>query len=142
MGVEEIAKAPGIACVHLAGAGCGIYATRPAMCRAFACYYLTNPELDARWKPDAAHFCLVLEPGRLVAYVDEAHPDAWTHEPYASQLRTWALRNLSRGWQVVVAIGARRVAMLPDGPFDLGIVARGATITIERGPDGWLAKAE
>ena len=143
MGVAELDKKPGVECTHcIVGTGCGIYGSRPQMCREFNCYYLQNAELDARWKPSTAHFCLVLEPGRLIAYVDEVHPQAWRAEPYFGQLRAWAATNLSRGWQVVVAVGERRIAILPDKAIDLGVVPLGATITIRRQPSGWIAVVE
>jgi Fe-S-cluster containining protein len=143
MGVEELSKRPGVACAHCAeNTGCRIYAARPEMCRSFHCYYLQNAELDERWKPSTANFCMALEPGRLVAYVDEAHPDSWRAEPYFGQLRAWAARNLARGWQVIVAIGDRRVAIVPDGAVDLGVVPMGATITVRASPSGWTAAVE
>lgn len=44
VGVSELAKPPGKACVHLTVApdarGCGRYKTRPAGCRTFACLWL------------------------------------------------------------------------------------------------------
>src|SRR5262245_26335852 len=143
MGVAELDKKPGVACMHcIEGTGCGIDASRPQMCRESDCYYLQNPELDAQWKPSTAKFCMVLEPGRMVAYVDEAHPDTWRAEPYFGQLRAWAARNLPRGWQVVVAVGERRIVILPDKALDLGVVPIGATITIRRQPSGWHATVE
>jgi hypothetical protein len=143
MGVEALAKPPGVLCAHcIVGQGCGIHATRPDNCRTFFCYYLQNAELDIRWKPSTANLCMAFEPGRMVAYVDEAHPDTWRGEPYFGQLRAWAAQNLPRGWQVVVAIGARRIAILPDGAVDLGIVPVGATITVRRSPSGWTAAVE
>lgn len=143
MGVEEIEKPRDVLCSHcIAGEGCRIYEARPAMCRAFDCYYLQNAALDARWKPSTAKFCLVLEQGRMVAYVDRTRPDAWRREPYLGQLRAWAANNLPRGHQVIVAIGERRIAILPDKEVDLGVVPLGKRITIRRSAAGWHASVE
>lgn len=38
--IAEIDKKAGEACIHLCGAGCGIYDTRPDVCRGFACEWL------------------------------------------------------------------------------------------------------
>ena len=39
-------------CSHHTGSGCGIYATRPKVCREFLCGWLLFPELGDDWRPD------------------------------------------------------------------------------------------
>ncbi len=49
----ELKKAPGILCVHCVDAkGCGIYETRPAVCRVWHCGWRQMPQLDESWRPD------------------------------------------------------------------------------------------
>ncbi len=49
----EFAKPPGITCAHcIAGAGCGIYETRFAICRAYQCGWRRAAGLGEDWRPD------------------------------------------------------------------------------------------
>lgn len=48
----ELRKRSGAACVHLVEKGCGIYASRPPVCRGFLCGWQLLPELDISWRPD------------------------------------------------------------------------------------------
>jgi hypothetical protein len=51
--VDELRKLGGIACVHQREAGgCGIYQTRPGICRAYRCLWLSGGLRDAD-RPDA-----------------------------------------------------------------------------------------
>jgi hypothetical protein len=40
LGVEKLGKPPDCTCVHVTAAGCGIYATRPQVCRQYLCSWL------------------------------------------------------------------------------------------------------
>ena len=48
----EFQKNARILCPHHTGSGCGIYATRPKVCREFLCGWLLFPELGNDWRPD------------------------------------------------------------------------------------------
>lgn len=49
----EFSKPPGILCVHcVAGKGCGIYETRPPVCRVWYCGWRQMPQLGEMWRPD------------------------------------------------------------------------------------------
>lgn len=79
MGVPELKKRPWEKCPHVAdGAGCTIYAGRPAGCRSFVCGWLLDPGMGPELKPEECH--VVLQ-GRgeqhIVATCDPAFPDAW-----------------------------------------------------------------
>jgi hypothetical protein len=50
-GVNELEKPPMVACKHLAGRACGIYADRPKSCSQFACGWLLG-NFDERFRPD------------------------------------------------------------------------------------------
>jgi hypothetical protein len=51
--IIELEKPAGISCKHcLPGKGCGIYETRPDVCRAFHCGWRQVPQLGDAWRPD------------------------------------------------------------------------------------------
>ena len=68
----------------------------------------------------------------MIVTVDQAHPAAWRREPFHATLREWAARGLAEGLQVVVKIGSRVVAVLPDRDVDLGTVGEGQRIKLSR----------
>src|SRR3982750_1443858 len=49
---DEFSKPAGVTCQHCTPKGCGIYQTRPAVCRGFQCGWLLLPALDESWRPD------------------------------------------------------------------------------------------
>ena len=55
----ELRKASGTACMYLVAKGCGIYDTRPPVCRGFLCGWRLLPELDASWRPDLSGVMLL-----------------------------------------------------------------------------------
>ena len=55
----ELRKPSGRPCAHLARTGCGIYETRPQVCRTFLCGWRLLPELDASWRPDLSGVMLL-----------------------------------------------------------------------------------
>jgi len=122
--IEELGKAEGEWCTHCAiGKGCTIYDTRPEACRGFYCGWLTLPMLDDKWFPAKAKLMVFPSPdgGRLNILVDPSRPGGWREEPYYSEIRGWA-KHAGARIQVVVMVGSRLIAVLPDGEIDLGVV--------------------
>src|SRR5215468_4810921 len=51
--MADLDKPCGVLCQHWrTGVGCGVYETRPAVCRDFYCHWLQNDTLDDAWRPD------------------------------------------------------------------------------------------
>jgi hypothetical protein len=48
----EIQKVSGATCRHCTAAGCGIYETRPPVCRGYYCAWRTVDIFDESWRPD------------------------------------------------------------------------------------------
>ena len=48
-------KPSGVLCQHWKG-GCGIYETRPGVCRDFFCYWLQDAAFGDAWRPDRSGF--------------------------------------------------------------------------------------
>jgi hypothetical protein len=84
--VDELRKLGGTPCAKLRAApappGCGIYATRPRVCRAYACLWLTGA-LDEDDRPDqlGAVLDLVNEGGLARLRVHEARPGVYASSP-------------------------------------------------------------
>jgi len=124
MGVSEIAKPAHVWCPHWsASAGCDIYQDRPDACRIFDCWYRSDATSPEAWNPAKSRMVVTVDMGgkRFAVHVDPSQPDAWRREPHHSMLREYADRLLPRGSQVVVFIGDRCIAVLPDRDVDLGI---------------------
>jgi hypothetical protein len=49
---QALHKKAGVCCPYLTTAGCGIYETRPGVCREFLCGWRLFAELDDSWRPD------------------------------------------------------------------------------------------
>jgi hypothetical protein len=123
MAVRALGKPRGAWCPHAAGgAGCRIYDARPGECRSFACGWLIDPKLGEEWRPSISRIVLVAQQGtnRLVAHVDPGRPDAWRRAPYHARLREWARAAAQTRGEVIVHIGRRAMAILPDHEIDLG----------------------
>ena len=55
----ELRKPQGVPCAHcVAGAGCGIYHTRPPVCRTWFCQWRRYAWLDDAWRPDLSRVLL------------------------------------------------------------------------------------
>jgi hypothetical protein len=143
--IPELDKAHGVWCRHARpGHGCAIYADRPQSCRNFVCGYLASPELSEEWHPVRAKLVMVREPnGGITAVADPGRPDAWRAEPYYSQLKSWARQGIDARRQVIVRIGSRTIAILPDKDVDLGHMDFGEQVVIEaeEGPFGVVYNA-
>lgn len=48
----ELKKKARVPCPHLSGKGCGIYETRPGVCREFLCGWRLFEDMDNSWRPD------------------------------------------------------------------------------------------
>ncbi len=58
---DQFVKPEGQVCVNCAGAGCGIYETRPDVCRTFNCAWKRIPSLPPQTRPDAMGVMFTLE---------------------------------------------------------------------------------
>lgn len=138
--ISEINKPHGVWCQHgRPGRGCAIYADRPKECRTFRCGYLAAPELPEEWHPAKSKIVLVAEPGGgVTAVVDPGRADAWKQEPFYSRLKAWSADVVQRKQGVLVRIGKRTIAVLPDRDIDLGIMDSGEKVLVEQitGPHG------
>jgi hypothetical protein len=57
----EISKPPGVLCKHCTqSGGCGIYETRPPICRSWYCGWRVLPQLDETWRPDKSDVLVTL----------------------------------------------------------------------------------
>lgn len=124
LGVAELEKAAGRWCGHYRrGTGCAVYETRPGACASFECLWLDSMKLDDAWRPDRAKFVLYTERDgrRLNVVVDPASPTAWRREPYYARLKAMSQR-AEEGYELVVAIGDRRIVVFPHEDVDLGMV--------------------
>jgi hypothetical protein len=57
----EIQKVPGAPCRHCANGGCGIYETRPQICRAYYCGWRRTRSFPDGWRPDISGIFADLE---------------------------------------------------------------------------------
>ena len=125
--IEEIGKPWNTPCIHQRASHhngcCSIYERRPVSCGAFRCLWLASQtrvpgeRLDPWLRPDKTHVVFYRnggekDPRTIFAHVDPRYPEAWTHEPVASEVS----RLVDRGAAVIVVIGKRRIALRKDRP--------------------------
>jgi hypothetical protein len=138
--IEELQKPACQWCRHaVAGKGCGIYENRPSVCESFFCQWMLDARLGPEWKPDKAKF--MLYPSRdmqevFYLAVDPAFPGAWTKPPFLAAIKNWVQEGAARGRFVVVYIGSRWIAVLPDCIVELGRIEQSFVLERERGPTG------
>ena len=65
---KDIQKLPGMQCRHSLQGGCGIYETRPEVCRIFFCGWRRSREFPEDWRPDKSGIFAVLEVNELPQY--------------------------------------------------------------------------
>jgi hypothetical protein len=128
-------KPAGAWCPHCTpGSGCAIHTARPEDCRDFFCGYLTSSDLGEEWKPSRSRF--VIAPERngntIHVHVDPQRPEAWKQAPYHSTLRQLAKREVPNGGRILVWIGKRLYAVLPDRDVDLGVFSEDEILIIKR----------
>ena len=133
--VEELAKPAHQWCSHfVTGKGCAIYADRPGECRTFRCLWLMRPQLSDAWRPNRSRIVLYFshDGSHLIANVDPAYPAAWRQSPYLETLRGWSRTGSGVGMEVIVKVGSRVFAVLPDREIDLGNMREGERLKITR----------
>ena len=121
--VAEISKVAGKWCQHCTpGSGCAIHPTRPAQCRDFFCLWLTEPSMNAAWKPERSKMVVTIFPlnGFMYVQVDPNAPSAWRKEPYYRQLHQWAEINLRNGRHVLVFVNDEATLIMPGQDLPLG----------------------
>ncbi|MEH6487122.1 hypothetical protein [Hyphomonas oceanitis] len=106
------------------GKGCKIYPERPKECVDFYCTYLLDIRIGEEWKPSQCRMVLTFEDhaNRIVIHVDRGRANAWTKEPYYSQIKNWAVRAAAVRGQVVVWQGLDAIIVLPNTDKNLGRV--------------------
>jgi hypothetical protein len=104
------------------GRSCKIYPTRPDECRTFDCLWLRDQTFPDEFKPQKSRIVFAAEHGggRISAYVDAAFPSAWREKKVYAFLKRWASVQADKNVQVLVFIGRRTIAILPDRDVDLG----------------------
>lgn len=143
--IPELNKPAGKWCQHIAqGRGCGIHLTRPNVCREFDCQWINNRELGPEWKPEISKFVLSIYPGAnsLNITVDPGVPNAWRQEPYISSFRRWAGAALAQGDQVLVFLGSKVTAILPDREVELGEIRPNDRIISLKSAGGYDIRVE
>ncbi|WP_152568201.1 hypothetical protein [Sphingopyxis sp. LC81] len=139
MEISELKKSAGTWCPHVVkGRGCAIYAERPSSCASFGCGYLHWPMAGDHWFPFKSKMVIVAEDAaRMAIHVDPNTPHVWKSEPYYSDLKRWSWHAAQHQFQqIVVAIGRRMVAVLPDKDVDLGRVAEDEVVLTGQLADG------
>ena len=138
--IKELEKPPGRWCRHaVIGKGCGIYEDRPQVCRSFNCQWILDASLGPEWKPEKAKFILYRDREREEVFnvaVDAAFPDAWTKPPFFATIKNWVLAGAQLGRFVMVRIGTRWVAVLPDRLVELGNIEGDFVVERERDRTG------
>ncbi len=135
--IEDLGKPAGKWCIHAKpGQGCGIYASRPGVCRDYYCEWMLDGRYGPEWKPDTAKFAVSPLTGNinLLIAVDPNFPNAWRREPYHTQIRAWVKTCEAMGKFVMIRTGSRCLALLPDKEVDLGAVGVNDDIFITREP--------
>src|SRR4029079_15886073 len=96
----------------------------PHECRTFNCLWLSDENFADEFKPLRSKIVFTVEHGgrRVSAHVDAAFPGAWQEKKlYALRKRSSAVQALKNS-QLLVFIGKRAIAVLPDRDVDLGDV--------------------
>jgi hypothetical protein len=128
--VPELQKPPGAWCQHCSPGrgGCGIYETRPDICRGFACGWLVIPWLGEEWKPSLSKIVVHhkrAEGGRVDCHfiVDQSVPERWREAPYHDEIRQIAFSNLNTAdgphMQTYVKVRGRSILVLPQKEVDV-----------------------
>ena len=101
--------------------------------------------MGPEWKPSVCKMVLDSRPRMLTVHADPAVSQPWRAEPYYSVLKRLSAQGLTRNVIVLVIEKRRSMVMLPDREVDLGVLAPGVRIAMERvmtahGPE-WQPRA-
>ena len=140
---DSFSKAGYVWCAHCkVGQGCGIYAQRPAACRAFACEWLINSKFGEEWYPLRSKMLLYEATertgNRLHIVVDSGSPSVWRREPFHSgimRLMQSGLRgNAGRFYYTVVHYGrTHSILLFPNKECDAGVPG----VVVQTGENAW-----
>ncbi|MBW8708791.1 MAG: YkgJ family cysteine cluster protein [Alphaproteobacteria bacterium] len=121
----ELKKEARVPCPHLGAKGCGIYDTRPGVCRQFLCGWRLFDDMGDDWRPD-------LSGVMALSWAPDQLPAAWKAAPYgvhmailggeAAVLRTafvdYVARLMARGIPVFLSAASPYILLnehLPAG---------------------------
>ena len=121
---------------------CRVYSERPNVCKAFACGWLLNANIDAAWWPARSKIVIHYHRNgqKIICsfVVDASYPHRWREEPYFSGIKQAALAGLSqRGvghFLVHVEIGERKILILPSREID---VSTRPHVVVQTGTQRW-----
>ncbi|HET7785269.1 MAG TPA: hypothetical protein VFL36_04820 [Myxococcales bacterium] len=127
MGISALQKPWGERCPNLGDVGCAIYASRPAECAEFNCWWFVSPELPEGMRPDRSGILVWSEPASF------GQPDAVDGTPHLTWAREtrpgalegyWARKMLKQLSSRLLIYGIRHGENVPDstrifGPPDL-----------------------
>lgn len=74
---------------------------------------MTEANLGPEWEPSACHMMVYRQGPQLTVLVDPDHTAIFQTEPYASELRRWAIKEERRGGYVIVFAGNTVVKIDP-----------------------------
>jgi hypothetical protein len=115
-GEAPFSKPPNTPCPHLVQIGCGIYETRPPVCRRFQCAWLAAPNLPAEMRPDRCGvlFCTndnPLRPGTFAVFAYELRERA-----LRGRLARWLVDQVRSESTVILVRADGQVSVLTADP--------------------------
>lgn len=136
--VPETDSPKGEWCQHCdVGKGCKIYAARPQRCADFQCGYLIWDAVPDHWFPAKSRIVVVSELGfRINFTLDASQPNRWREVPYYNDLKALAVLSFRENRQVLVTVGTKVIAVLPDRDVELGHVAEDEVVVSGQRSDG------
>jgi hypothetical protein len=136
--IPETESEKGAWCRHcVTGKGCAIYEQRPQRCRDFICGWLAWDAVPDHWHPAKSRIVVVSELGfRINFTVDPGSPGRWREAPWYAEIKALAVLAFQENRQVLITVGNRAIAMLPDREVDLGVVAEDEVVVTGQRPDG------
>jgi hypothetical protein len=142
--IPETDSAKGQWCLHCAvGQGCEIYEQRPQRCRDFMCGWLVWDKVPEHWHPAKSRIVVVSELGmRLNFTVDPGAPGRWREAPWYGEIKAMAVMAFAENRQVLITVGNKVIAMLPDREVELGVVGEDEIVVTGRRPDGTWGAAK
>ena len=142
--IPETESDKGSWCQHCTtGKGCGIYEERPQRCADFMCGYLIWDAVPDHWLPAKSRIVVVSEMGfRINFTVDPSAPNRWREAPWHAEIKALSVLAFQQNRQVLVTVGNKVIAILPDREVELGLVAEDEVVVTGRRPDGTWGAAK